>query len=293
MRARSRISTRSRRRSWEDALPGTVPDPGCVDTINRCRPRILLFVTCGGIQIGWKLHQRKRRLVNRWFFEILRLAFRDLQRDAHGTNSIYGREIGRFSFALLVTITVPAILSACFITFWNTYMVEEQIGTNCNANYDCFPIQDGEALQHTPVQNCSQWPEDTEYKCYQLVYSYVRGVSATGGILFFASVMLKIYVVTLLAPQNIQNIFCKWLCYSLVIIGGSLVALFFILLHMAIPHPKEAVFQTATYKIQFVVYSFVLFVVFSVSGPLLIYGIECEPHRQKKKQEVVCMKNPV
>lgn len=239
-------------------------------------------------KIGWKLHKRKQRLVNRWFFEILRLAFRDLQRDTHGTNKIYGREIGRVSFALLAVITVPSILSASFITFWNTYMVEEQIGNSCNSNYDCFPIQNGKVLQSTPVLNCSHWPQDTEYKCYQLVYSYVRGVSATGGILFFASVMLKIYIVTLLAPRNIRNIFCKWLCYCLVIIGGSLVTVLFILLHTTIPHPKDSVFRTATHNIQFVVYSFVLFVVFSITGPLLIYGIECERHRQKKKHEV-CM----
>ena len=234
-------------------------------------------------KIGWKLHRRKQRLVNRWFFEVLRLVLRDLQRDTQGTTTIYGREIGRVSFALLAILTVPAILSVSFITFWNTYAVEEQIGTNCDSNYDCFPTQNGEVVQNTPVHNCSHWPRGTEYKCYQLVFNYVRGVSATGGILFFTSVILKIYTVTLLAPKHIQNTFCKWLCYCSIIIGGSLVTVLFILLHTTITHPKDAVFQTATYRIQFVVYSFTLFVVFSISGPLLIYGIEYEPYRQKNK----------
>ena len=235
------------------------------------------------VKVGFKLYRGKRRLVNRWLFEVLRLAFRELRRDEEGTNTIYGREIGRVSFALLVVLTVPVLLSACLISFWNIYMVEEQIGSSCSPNFDCFPIQNGKVLQEIPVHNCSHWPPGTKYRCYQLVYSYVRGLSATGGILFLASAMLKVYTATLLAPYNIQNRFCKWLCYCLVITGGCVLTMSFILLHTVIPHPKNAVFRTATFQIQFAVYSFLLFVVFFVTGPLLIYGIECEKTYTKKQ----------
>lgn len=245
---------------------------------------VTLFTTVS-FKVGLKLYQGKRRLVNRWLFEILRLVFRDLKRDGEGTNTIYGREIGRVTFALLVVLTVPAVLSACLIAFWNIYMVEEQIGTKCSSNYDCFPVVNGKVVQDAPVHNCSHWPRDTEYKCYQLVYSYVKGVSATGGILFFSSVMLKIYTTTLLAPYNVQNVFCKWLCYCLVITGGCALSLLFILLHTVFPHPKNAVLRTATFQIQFVVYVFLLVVVFFVTGPLLIYGIECEKQFKKTKEQ--------
>lgn len=243
-----------------------------------------LFTTVA-VKVGLKFYQGKRRLVNRWLFEILRLAFRDLKRDGEGANSIFGREIGRITFALLVVLTVPAVLSACLIAFWNIYMVEEQIGTKCILNLECFPVVNGKVVQDTPVHNCSHWPRDIEYRCYQLVYSYVKGVSATGGILFFASVMLKVYIATLLAPYNIQNVYCKWLCYCLVITGGCMLSLLFVLLHTVFSHPKDAVFRNATYQIQFIVYAFLLFVVFFITGPLLIYGIECEKRYQKKQEQ--------
>ena len=234
---------------------------------------LFLFI---GFKVGWKLHKRKQRLVNRWFFEILRIAFRDLRRDEEGRNSIYGQEIGRVSFAILVVLTVPAIVSACFITFWNIYMVEEQIGTECNPHYDCFRIEDGEVVDTQPVANCSRWPQDTEFKCFHLLYSYVRGVSATGGVMFFASVMFKMYIVTLLAPRRMKRVCCKWICYLIVLAGGITIALLFVVLHATIPHPQSTVFYNDTYKIQFFIYSLLLFVVFFVTGPLLIYGIECE-----------------
>ena len=233
-------------------------------------------------KVVWKLSQRKQKLVNRCFFEILRLAFRDFKRDRHERNSIYGHEIGRISFAVLVAITVPVILSVCFITFWNIYMVEEQVGTKCDPNFDCFPIWNGTVQQNTPVLNCSIWPPDTEYQCYRLVFSYVSGIGATGGILFFANVMLKLFTVTLLAPHNIQNLFCKWMCYSLVIMGGAAVTTLFVLFHTTIPDTQDTVFQNATSQIQFVFYTILLIVVFFITGPLLIYGTECEaPYKSR------------
>ena len=245
----------------------------------------LSLLTSIGCKVGWKLHRRKRRLVNRWCFEILRLAFRDLRRDQHGRNTIYDEEIGPVSFAVLVVLTVPVIISTCFITFWNIYMVEEHVGKECNSHYDCFPIQNGDISQTEPVQNCTSWPVGTEYKCYRLVYNYVQGVSATGGIMFFASAMLKMYIATLLAPRKLRSVFWKWTCYSAVIAGGASIVILFVLLHSAIPHPQNTVFKNDTYKIQFFLYSFLLFVVFFVTGPLLIYGIECEPTRTFKDEE--------
>ena len=228
------------------------------------------------VKVVWKLSRQKQRLVNRCFFEILRLAFRDFKRDRYGRDTIYGHEIGRISFAVLVAITVPVILSACFITFWNIYMVEEQVGTKCNPNFDCFPVWNGTIQQKTPVLNCSIWSPDTEYQCYRLVFNYVSGISATGGILFFANVMIKLFTITLLAPHNIQNLFCKWMCYSVVIMGGAAVTILFVLLHTTIPDTQDTVFQNATSQIQFVLYTIVLIVIFFITGPLLIYGTECE-----------------
>ena len=186
-----------------------------------------------------RLYRGNRRLVNRWLFEILRLAFQDLRRDEEGTNSIYGREIGRVSFALLVLLTVPVLLSACLIAFWNIYMVEEQIGSSCSSSLDCFQFRMGKSC---PVHNCSHWPPGTKY-------SYVRGLSATGGILFLVSAMLMVYTATL---YNIQNVFCKWLCYCLVISGGCVLTLSFILLHTVIPHPTNAVFPATQLFVFFV-----------------------------------------
>ena len=153
-----------------------------------------------GCCVCLNLH-KGRRLVNRWCFEILRLALRDLHMNVNGRYIIYDEDIGPHSFAVLVVLTVLVIISVLFITFWNIYMVEEKIGRDCSPHYDCFPIDDhGRSLQNYPVSNCSSWPPDTNYKCYRLVYAYVQGVSATGGLMFFASVILKMYIATLLAP---------------------------------------------------------------------------------------------
>lgn len=184
------------------------------------------------------------------------------------------------SFAMLIIIAVPVILSACFITFWNFYMAEEQVGRECNLNFDCFPTERGVLLQDSPVSNCTNMAENTQYKCYRLVYSYVKGISATGGLVFFASLLLKLYITTLLTPHNIQNVCHKWLCYFLVLVGGAVVVAVFIVIHTAIPHSHDIVFLNATNKIQFFLYSFLLVVTFVITGPLLLYGIECEsPHR--------------
>ena len=239
-----------------------------------------------GCRVGLKLRRRKRRLVNRWCFEILRLAFRDLRRDVHGQYSIYDEDIGPLSFAVLVVLTVPVIISALFITFWNIYMVEEQIGKDCSPHYDCFPTDDdNNILQNHPVSNCSSWPPDTHYQCYRLVYDYVRGVSATGGLMFFASVILKMYIATLLAPRKMTRVCLKWTWYCTVIAVGACSALLFVLLHATIQHPQSTVFKNDTYKIQFFLYCFLLFVVFFVTGPLLIYGIECEPSRRSRGED--------
>ena len=228
------------------------------------------------LKVGLKVRRRKTKLVNRWLFEILRLAFRNLKRDKMGRNILYGQQIGQVSFALLIVIAVPVIISACFITFWNVYLVEEQIGNSCNSNYDCFPISGGQVLQENPVNNCTSWPEDTRYKCYRLVYNYERGISATGGLVFFASLLLKIYTATLLAPYNMHNVCYKWTCYFLTLIGGTVIVVVFIVIHTALPHSHDIVFLNETNKIQFFFYCFLLFVIFVITGPLLLYGIECE-----------------
>ena len=236
------------------------------------------------VKVGIKLYRGKTKLIPRWFFEMLRLALPDLKRE-NNKNTIYSQEIGPMSFALLATITVPVILSACFITFWNVYMVEELIGDSCNPNYDCFPIINGTHSQAEPVDNCTLhiWPPDTEFECFQLVYRYAQGISATGGILFCAAIMFRIYIVSLLAPHNIQNVYCKYTCYGLVMTVGILGAVLFVLLHTSVPHFRLTVFRTVTFQIQFAVYSFTFLVVFLISGPLLIIGIEYEAPRKAKQ----------
>lgn len=241
-------------------------------------------------KIGWKFYHGKTKLVPRWFFEVLRLAFRDLRRNEKDQNIIYNLLIGRVSFAVTTIITVPVVFSTCFITFWNMYMVEEQIGEGCDPNYDCFPVLNKKLLQTTPVTNCTQdWPPDTVFQCYQLLYNYARGVSAAGGIIFFASIIFKLFTATLLAPHNIENVCLKWFFYALGMMGGVMVVLIFIILHTAFSF-REVVFRTVTYQIQFALYSMTLIVVFMVVGPLLVFGIEYEAPRGNKNNNLL---NPV
>ena len=245
---------------------------------------LFIGMTC---KVGVKLCQGKKRLVPRWFFEMLRLALPDLKRDTQGTNIIYGEEINQICFALLAIVTVPVILSACFITFWNVYMVEEQIGKKCDPNYDCFPIVDGELLT-TSVVNCTEelWPSNTEFQCYLLVYRYAQGISAAGGVLFCASLMFRIFIVSLLAPHNIKNLCCRYSFYGVMMLAGFVTLLFFVLVHTTISHFRVTTFRTVTFQIQFAVYAFTFLVVFVLTGPLLIVGIEYEAYKKKKESTV-------
>jgi len=64
---------------------------------------------------------------------------------------------------------------------------------------------------------------------------------------------------------------------------GILGAVLFVLLHTSVPHFRLTVFRTITFQIQFAVYSFTFLVVFLISGPLLIIGIEYEAPRKAKQ----------
>ena len=92
-------------------------------------------------------------------------------------------------------LLIPFIVGTMFITFWKVYLVEEAVGGNCEANFDCFPKIGSDHLQQELANNCSvlELNSNVTYECYRLVFRYAEGLGAAGDILILTAVFSKLY----------------------------------------------------------------------------------------------------
>ena len=250
--------------------------------------------------------------VPRIFIDIMQLNFPDLDAkkdkcDCSGSFhvDIDGSDINNCAIIFLAFFVVPLTVSTTAVTFWNVYLIEEEMGGDCVPNFDCFPMYRGNALQKTPVDNCSlsfdlsdvltasgmdtdnstaltdgemEGDEDVEihYDCYRFVFRYAEGIGAAGGVLFFTAAFSKLYFGLLAAISDaFDSSSDKLIKYGLSIFvwGVALVVwLLFVLLNPLIPMFNEAVFQTETDKIQFAMYA-INFFMLVICGPIVSKGI--------------------
>ena len=240
-----------------------------------------------------------KQYVPRFFIEIIQLNLPDLKAKQHSKVKIDGKDINPTAVVILSLFVVPLTVSTTFLTFWNVYLVEEEVRGDCVQNFDCFPVRHGNYIQNMPVDNCSQLfdlgdasdANDTmlanstsgantdngdmemHYECYRFVFRYAEGIGAAGGVLLFTAVFSKLYFGLLVAITKIEHhdIYVVVLLFTVWILAGVLLLLF-VLVNSAVPLFREAVFQTVTDIIQFIMYA-LNFLMLVVCGIVVTLGI--------------------
>ena len=221
------------------------------------------------------------------FLEIVELYFPDIGREEHDNMEeveVLGKRVSRRWFSILSVVLIPIIVGTSFITFWSVWLIEKSTGGNCETNFDCFPKSDGDYLQREPVANCSEL-ECTgvvKYECYRFVFRYSEGLGAVGGILFFTSLLSKLYFAVLIMIYNefkeLSTQCYRFIMYAIALFTSALIFLTFVALSVGVPLCRELVFQTVTKQIQFGMYSLSLLVII-VAGVVIAVGIEIDHHR--------------
>ena len=246
--------------------------------------------------------------VARFFIDIIQLNFPDLKAKRDKSECIGSfsvdiddSKLGKWAVITLTFLIVPFTVSTTFVTFWNVYLVEEEMGGDCVPNFDCFPMYHGEHCQRMPVDNCSQVFDlsdkmiasvvdlnnvtavsggqmeddgdmEIRYECYRFVFRYAEGIGAAGGVLFFTGAFSKLYFGLLVAISSMKNKSLKIVLSIIVWVCAGILCLLFIVLNASIPVFRKAVFQTNTDIIQFAMYA-ANFILLVVCGLFVSFGI--------------------
>ena len=177
------------------------------------------------------------RVVPQILLEIVRL-FMPTINNASGDIECDGRSMDKEFFAVITAIIVPFFSAACFITFFNGYLIHAAVG-DCLQGFDCFPKVGGEFIHRHPVSSCSEaelnnllnaslFPDQdvdnianlfddinatnetvvdstaakVHFECYRFAFSYVDGIGAVGGLIIFASLLSTLYFGLLVSIRN-------------------------------------------------------------------------------------------
>ena len=226
----------------------------------------------------------KGRMAPLVFIETIELYFPEINKEISKNEEeieVYGKRMSRQCFGIMSVFLIPIIVGTIFITFWNVYLVEESVGGNCEANFDCFAKVGDEYLQQEPVSNCSvfEFNGDVTYECYRLVFRYAQGLGAAGGVLFFTGLFSRFYFALLVTIYNIKDLrCCRFILYGIVWAGATTVFILFIAISVGVPMFRETIFQTITDQIQFAMYALSLLVII-VSGVVVASGIEIKNNK--------------
>ena len=100
----------------------------------------------------------RKKHVPRFFVEMLQLNFPDIEaKDVkHRGVQMEDRALNPTAIFILSFCVLPLTLGSMFVTFWNVFLVAEEVRGDCVPNYDCYPLHDGRLLQRTPVQNSAE-----------------------------------------------------------------------------------------------------------------------------------------
>ena len=102
----------------------------------------------------------KGRMAPLVFIETIELYFPEINKEISKNEEeieVYGKRMSHQCFGIMPVFLIPIIVGTIFITFWNVYLVEESVGGNCEANFDCFPKNGDDYLQQEPVSSCSMF----------------------------------------------------------------------------------------------------------------------------------------
>jgi hypothetical protein len=227
--------------------------------------------------------------------EILQLGLSDILDDG---GKIDNSKVNILAVKLLAGVIIPLTVATIFFSFWNVWLVEEEVTGACLPNFDCYPMLDGHLLQHLPVDNCTQFADGSmfmqlqnttaavlnetqiadmarqiQYECYRFVFNYAEGIGAAGGVLFFTAVFSKLYFSILVAIITTEG--RRYLRLGLLVsvwVFAAVVWILFVVVNSATPVIRAAVFHTDTDTIQFFLYA-VNFAAVVVGGYVVSIGI--------------------
>ena len=240
------------------------------------------------------------RNVPRILVEMLQLSLTDMDCSDAACHRVKvdGQKIKKKALKVLILLVIPLTVVTIFFSFWNVWLVEEEASETCLPNFDCFPVQEGRVLQDTPVETCP-WSfnasmlsdnqnttaavdlndtaelaaDQISYRCYRFVFLYAEGIGAAGGILFFTAVFSKLYFCLLVAIITTDGLrYLRLGALIFVWVFAAVVWVLFIVVNAATPIIREAVFQTQTDTIQFVLYA-VNFAAVVVGGYVVSAGV--------------------
>ena len=99
-----------------------------------------------------------KKYVPLFFVDMLKLNFPNVRaKDAkHHEVNVEGRALNPIAVFILSFCVLPLTLGSMFVTFWNVFLVAEEVRGDCVPNYDCYPLYEGRILQRTPVSSCSE-----------------------------------------------------------------------------------------------------------------------------------------
>ena len=241
-------------------------------------------------------------------FEMIQLSLPVIEEhEDYSCVTVGGHKIKKWALKIL-SLVIPLTIVTIFFSFWNVWLVEEEARGVCLSHFDCFPVFNGSVLQKTPVESCfmelfnisvgdldstlsglpnvTEQPavaetvavvrgEEVDYKCYRFVFRYAEGIGAAGGILFFTAVVSKLYfclLVSIITTDGYDKCRFVLLCFFWGFAG--LLCLLFVVVNIATPMVRDAVFETHTDIVQFCLYAANLIAVVC-GGYVISAGVIC------------------
>ena len=97
----------------------------------------------------------------RIFVEMLQFSLPDVDEDKKSTVEIDSKDI-TCTFYVLAVVMIPITIPTIFFSFWNVWLVEEEVTGACVPNFDCFPFMGDTMLQNSPVESCLPYSTSIE-----------------------------------------------------------------------------------------------------------------------------------
>ena len=195
--------------------------------------------------------------------------------------TLYKRKVST-NATLLFFMAAVFVMLCSFLAFWEIFLIENSF--TCTPGLDCFAFDSHQPISKSSIsRNCSSFEslDNITIICYKFVYRYSEGLGTAGGLIVYASFMLKAYaaayfwVLDLDCSEGTCKCFRSWckavlICFLSIlptIIWAALLGASF-----RVPSFYETIIRTNSGAVQFIAFMFTLFyiITFGVLGISLV-----------------------
>ena len=200
---------------------------------------------------------------------------------------LYGVQVHYRLIQFLFVVSL-SIIGMGFVLFWNTFMVQYTAG--CDSRYDCFVTKTNNknSTLYEPITNCTDFKNDnnSDARCYRLVFNFSEGIGAAGGFLFAMRVLVNLLVYVTIRVRKMK---CNNACCRITVKFAVLITIFTLQLAVTLVAPIVFVAKLVTivseeapqYVYQFAVYIYMsLFLLFVV--PFVAIGTKNSKTNEQK-----------